>query len=312
MATPFPADLRDAVVRVCGDAFHYYATLKPVFVAAGISGEFFDSLRADSTSKYVLCRRILAELDTRGEAGRRMQVAVVQQLLSIREPMPDAPDAQKGRQALADLRRLAKDGRLPGAALDEEPSAVAARRKRRELQEAARKEAATRKAALQARFTDMTTARGRSALQRRGYDFEDFLRDLFVFEDIVYRKSYRVASVEQIDGAFSLAGHEYLVEAKWQADPPTLGDLLVLAGKLETKFTDTRGFFITFVPPRQEVVDQLAQMSKKMLIMDGADLAVILEGRLSLRDALELKLRKANHEGVIFHPLTAPGMGPPH
>lgn len=86
------------------------------------------------------------------------------------------------------------------------------------------------------------------------------------------------------------------MEAKWRRAPPSLSDLLVLAGKLETKYTDTRGFFITFTAPRPEVVEQLAQRSKTVLIMDGADLAVILEGRVTLRDGLEAKLRKASHE----------------
>lgn len=143
----------------------------------------------------------------------------------------------------------------------------------------------------------MTTARGRAALQRRGYDLEDFLYELFVLEDITYRKPYRVNTVEQIDGAFSLDNHEYLVEAKWQGGPSSLSELLVLAGKLKTKFTDTRGFFISYVTPRTEVVDQLASATKRVLVMDGADLAVILEGRLSLRDALAEKFARPTTKG---------------
>ena len=302
MSAPFPADLREAVVRVCGEAFHFYSTLRPVFVAAGVPGELFDALRGEGGSKYLLCRRILAELDARGERGRQVQHKLVRELLALREPMADAPDRRKGEEALADLRRLARDARISSDG--DEPSAAAARQKRAALERAAREMVAQRQAQLQARFAEMATARGRRAIQDRGYAFEEFLRDLFVFEDLTYRKSYKVGTVEQIDGAFSLAGHEYLVEAKWQAEPPSLSELLVLAGKLETKYTDTRGFFISFTAPRPEVVDQLAQRSKTVLIMDGSDLAVILEGRVTLRDGLELKLRKASHEGVIFYPLS--------
>lgn len=304
MTSALPADLRDGVVRVCGDAFHYYDTLRPIFVTAGISSELFDTLRAESNSKYVLCRKILADLDRRGDPGRRGQHAIVRELLAMREPMPDAADQAKGRKALADLRRLATNARIVTES-DADPGAAAARRKRQELAETARQETAKRKAELRARFAEMTTAAGRKALQRRGYDFEEFLRDLFVVEGITYRMPFRVGSVEQVDGAFSVDGHEYLVEAKWRAEPPSLSDLLVLAGKLETKFTDTRGFFIAMAAPRPEVVDQLSQRSKTVLIMDGADLAVILEGRVTLRDALALKLRMANQEGILFHRLAA-------
>ncbi|MCW2952767.1 MAG: hypothetical protein JWQ48_1937 [Conexibacter sp.] len=99
-------------MRVCGDAFHYYATLRPVFVASGVSGDVFDSLRSESNSKYVLCRRILAELDGREDLGRRAQHAIVRELLAIREPTRDVADPEKGKQALADLRRLAKHARV--------------------------------------------------------------------------------------------------------------------------------------------------------------------------------------------------------
>lgn len=191
MTAALPADLRDAVVRVCGDAFHYYATLRPVFIAAGVSGDVFDSLRPRCNSKYVLCRTILAELDARGDGGRRVQQAIVRELLAIREPMPDVPDPGKGKQALADLARLAKNARVTTAG-DAEPSATSARRKRVELERAAREATAARKAGLQARFTQMTTAAGQRAVQERGYAFEEFLRDLFVLEDLTYRMPYDI------------------------------------------------------------------------------------------------------------------------
>jgi hypothetical protein len=37
--------------------------------------------------------------------------------------------------------------------------------------------------------------------------------------------------------------------------------------------------------------------------MDGQELALILEGHVSLTDALDLKIQKAAQEGVIFFPL---------
>jgi len=299
MTQALAPDLRDAIVRVCGEAFHFYGTLRPVFVAAGVSGELFDAVRANSNSKYVLCRTILAQLDDRGEAGRQAQQHIMRQLASMLEPMADAPDLGKGRQALADLRRLA--GSTPAVT---ERSEAAARRKRSELAAVARQHAADRKEQLRESFAQMTTASGRKELQKRGYDFEQFLGDLFSSEDIAYRGAYRVGTVEQIDGAFTLDSHDYLVEAKWRREPPSLSDLLSLAGKLETKFTDTRGFFISVVAPRPEVIAQLVRSTNKVLIMDGSDLAVILEGRITLRDALDRKLRSANHEGNVFRRLS--------
>jgi hypothetical protein len=51
------------------------------------------------------------------------------------------------------------------------------------------------------------------------------------------------------------------------------------------------------------VLERMAQ-AENLEPMDGADLAVVLEGRVTLRECLELKLRKASHEGVVFHRLS--------
>jgi hypothetical protein len=169
--------------------------------------------------------------------------------------MATVEDQAKGRAALAELRRPAEGAQVAGT--DDDPSAVAARRKRAELERAAREMAAARevavarKASLRDRFRAMSITEGTKAIQDRGYAFEEFLRDLFVSEDLAYRLPYRVGTVEQIDSdAFCLNGHEYLLEAKWQRLAPSLSDLLVLAEALATKYTDTRGSVTTFIALR--------------------------------------------------------------
>ena len=62
--------------------------------------------------------------------------------------------------------------------------------------------------------------------QPRGYALESLIAQLFTLFDIDSKESFRIHG-EQIDGAFSLKGSEYLFEAKWQKaltplslDPP--------------------------------------------------------------------------------------------
>lgn len=57
------------------------------------------------------------------------------------------------------------------------------------------------------------------------------------------------------------------------------------------------------VPPREEVLVDVAKASRNVLIMDGSDLALILEGRLTLPEALEFKRRRAAQEGILFRAL---------
>lgn len=43
--------------------------------------------------------------------------------------------------------------------------------------------------------------------------------------------------------------------------------------------------------------------SSNIVLMDGQDLMLILEGHVSLDDGLDLKIRKAAQEGIIYFPL---------
>jgi hypothetical protein len=156
---------------------------------------------------------------------------------------------------------------------------------------------------LRERFSYLTHAGPGRTAQQRGYAFEDFLKELFAAESIPYRGSYRVGGVEQIDGAFKLDSRDYLVEARWRRSPPAVNDLFAFAHKIEGKADGTRGLFVSMLAPRLEVVDQLSRVSKRLLIADGLDLAVVVQGLWSLREALELKADKAAHEGILFFSL---------
>lgn len=57
--------------------------------------------------------------------------------------------------------------------------------------------------------------------QPRGYALEKLLSSLFKVYDIDTKGPFRIEG-EQIDGAFSFQGTEYLLEAKWQEAPTPL------------------------------------------------------------------------------------------
>jgi hypothetical protein len=53
---------------------------------------------------------------------------------------------------------------------------------------------------------------------------------------------------------------------------------------------------------RTEVVDEFNGKGTNLIFMDGRDLIHILEGRIDLRDALEMKIERAAQEGIVFTP----------
>ena len=131
------------------------------------------------------------------------------------------------------------------------------------------------------------------------------MKDLFHACDLDYRQSYKVG-VEQIDGAFRHGGRDFLVEARWRELPPSASDLLTFAMKVEGKLQGTLGLLISMVPPRPEVLEHASKMTRSVLVMDGQDIALILEGQLTLPEALEIKRQRAAQEGFLFTSLAQP------
>jgi hypothetical protein len=135
---------------------------------------------------------------------------------------------------------------------------------------------------------------------QRGFAFERFLQDLFAAFNLDPRASFRLRG-EQIDGSFQLDADTYLLEAKWQAPPTPQSDLLIFREKVESKSAWTRGLFVSisgFSP------DGLAAFSRgratNLIGMSGQDLIFMLEGEMTLGDAISKKARRAAETGVFF------------
>lgn len=117
--------------------------------------------------------------------------------------------------------------------------------------------------------------------------------------DIEYRKPYKTA-VEQIDGHVNFEGFDYIVEARWRKDQPTEAEISGFQGKVERKLESTRGLFVAVQGVRPEVVNSFSGRGCNLIIVDGYDLAQILEGLVDLRDGLKFKIDKAAQEGRAF------------
>lgn len=97
----------------------------------------------------------------------------------------------------------------------------------------------------------------------------------------------------------------YLVEAKWQKNKIGQADLLVFDGKVSRKAKWTRGFFISMSGFAEDGQIAFSKgQSTSIIGMDGSDLEYILEGRLTLSEAISLKLRHAAETNEFFAPLS--------
>ena len=135
--------------------------------------------------------------------------------------------------------------------------------------------------------------------QQRGFLLEKILRGLFELFDLDPKASYRITG-EQIDGAFSFEGTDYLLEAKWQKDPVAAADLDNLAGKLSRKLENTLGLFLSVDGYSEDAVKTHSSGRRLVILMDGSDLMAVLEGRIDLVQLLLRKRRHAAETGNIY------------
>lgn len=145
---------------------------------------------------------------------------------------------------------------------------------------------------LKERFNILATTKD---LQKRGFELEKFLYDLFLLYELEPKGSFKNYG-EQIDGAFTFQGNDFLLEAKWKKQVDR-GELASFCYKVETKFKTAVGLLVTIDGVTSEAI---TPDFKSIIIMDGFDLMTVLEGRVTLTDLLFRKRRKAIETGKIY------------
>jgi len=145
---------------------------------------------------------------------------------------------------------------------------------------------------LRTRFNKIAT---NSNLQKRGYDLEPFLRDLFMLFELDPKGSFKNYG-EQIDGAFTFDGTDYLLEAKWKQKVDR-GELASFCFKVDSKLKIAIGLFVTMEGLTPQAI---APEFKSIIIMDSIDIIAVLDGRVKLPDLLYKKRRKASETGKIY------------
>jgi len=301
VSAPVPGEVVEAAVAVCGRAFYYKSQLRTVLVGAGVPAALFDRYATEGASKYAIARHVLADLGGQGDAGRAVVRRVVAELANMTRPDAAATDQKAGAAALAALRAVAVARRV---LLDVDDAGVRARQAAQAARVTGRAVRREALAALESRLAALTVST--DSAQARGFALERLLADLFAVSELTYRASYRTAR-EQFDGAFEYKSFTYLVEARWRAAAPTAGDLATFKSKVDGKLESTRGVFLSMAGFEKEVVDYFTGMARgtrnNLLLVDGADLALVVAGQIPLLDALDHKIAAASQEGRWWAPL---------
>ncbi len=133
----------------------------------------------------------------------------------------------------------------------------------------------------------------------RGYALERLMLGLFDLFDLDPKAAFRIIG-EQLDGAFSFEGVDFLFEAKWRDEQSGSPDLSVFSEKLRAKLENTLGLFLSINGFSEDAVRKHSSGRRLMVLMDGSDLMAVLEGRIELVELLLRKRRHASQTGDIY------------
>jgi hypothetical protein len=289
MAIPY--DISQAMIQCFGKCFHFKDGVAAFMRQAGVSSTLIEKYRDEP--KFVWARHVISDLN-QTEQGHEVLRRMLTELCKLRKvPDEKVPDRNAALDALRELKDLAVSHDL---FVEDKRSAGS---QRQELAKQKEQIIAGRSAKLKELHKAFSEGLTNPNRQATGYVLEELLRELFSLFDVEYRKPYKT-TVEQIDGHVNFEGFDYIVEARWRKDQPTEAEINGFQGKVERKLESTRGLFVAVQGVRPEVASSFSGRGCNIIIVDGYDLAQILEGMVDLRDALKFKIEKAAQEGRAF------------
>ncbi len=200
-----------------------------------------------------------------------------------------ARKAERARQAVAELKRITETHDKATKEVDE----IEKRRKTAEIK--LRQSAAVRQKLEEIKNSYMGLFSGASP-QQRGFDLEKILYDLFDLFDLDPKASFRIQG-EQIDGAFSLEGTDYLFEAKWNKELTGISELDSFSSKVKRKLDNTLGLFLSINGYSSDAVAAHSVGRPVIILMTGADLMAVFEERIDFTTLLLRKRRHASQTG---------------
>lgn len=138
-----------------------------------------------------------------------------------------------------------------------------------------------------------------SDFQTRGFQLEKVTKDIFELFDLDPKASFRIVG-EQIDGAFSFDGTDFLFEAKWTKKFIAIDALDTFSLKISRKLENTLGLYLSVNGFSEDAIKAHSAGRKLMILMDGSDLMAVLDGRIDLPELLYRKKRHASQTGNIY------------
>ncbi|WP_170319747.1 restriction endonuclease [Polyangium spumosum] len=303
----YSAVILNALVDALRTIYWFQNDLRSFLTRAGVPADVLGALPwGPGTYKRIIAQRLVDQLAGEPAVGMPILNGIIDSVVEMDEDMPHLVRLDDGKKKADDARRAV---RALKDLLGRETIAERADRARRE----ARTEAERSRVARIQRQRDLKALNDRflalsmipddaASKRRRGFQFQELLRDLFALHDMDPRGSMARPG-EQIDGSIVFDGSFLVVEAKWEAKPIEPKDVRDFQGKVQTKLDNTLGLFVSMSGFTDYAVEEAARSGRiYAVLMDGSDLAQVFQGLVDLTELLRRKLRHAAEYGrAMYH-----------
>jgi hypothetical protein len=307
---PFDAATLALVEDALSEGVRFHSNLDAILKRSGVSAHLLaearrraetrtaETGRFSKAPKRIVVQEVLSGISDLGVDGDGIIASIVTAL--AKGKFPDATPTASA--AIDDLKtRIQSDKQERGERRQEEEEKR--RKSDRAIERARETERAVTQAgrdALRDRFLGLMEE---ANAQKRGYLLEAFLNDLFEFEGLDPRRSFKLVG-EQIDGAFAWRTRTCLSEAKWVKDPVAGADFGAFGYKIQGKTVDTRGLFISINGYSPEaIIGMNAKGALNFVCIDGAHILRALVSDDGLTPILERVWRHADETGESYLPV---------
>lgn len=286
-------DIRQKVIEIAGNCFWYWDNFYSFLESCGIKRDHY--LRYEGENKYKMMRNIIADLEERNDEDLLKEI--VKNLYKLKSiPDQNVPDPQKAKNLLKELKEIC------GSDLIEKEIEERKKKERSKIFTEATLTKVQREQKLSELNKEFLSLFSNSNHQQRGFELEKIIYNLFHFFEFEFQKPYKTKD-EQIDGWYKYEKFDYLLEIKWVEGKIRQNDLAIFDKKIDKKAKSTRGHFIAMDGFLDDAIQSISGKEPRIILMDGEDLVYVLNGTISLHDAIKAKVDKLVKEGNTFYKL---------
>ncbi len=298
MAKRINFEVKEKMVSLAGTCFWFWNSFYSFLDSCGVPKSLQNRFPKEAFNKYQVMRNILSTLEENNQVDTINNI--ISNFYRLKQPVDkDYLDCKKALQLLDEFRKLV--GSDP---IEEEIKKREKKKAKQNYQKTINEKITYTKKLeeLNAQFARLA-ALNELTPQQRGFKLEELFFDLLQLNEFEYSKPYRTPDGEQIDGHFRYEKFDYLVEVKWTDGLTKQKDLSIFDGKIRGKAQSTRGLFLSANGFDDNAVAKFSGDSPRIILMTGADLAIILSDQISFHDAMKAKVDAIVRFGNILYSL---------